>query len=73
MQLQHLLQTVIRALAYDSLTGCDLYMRLASFPGLGGGGERAWFQPFAHALNYLGFNHVLISGKVPMTPSKSHG
>ena len=27
----------------------------------------------AHALNYLGFNHVLISGRVPMTPSKSHG
>ena len=22
--------------------------------------------------NYLGFNHVLISGRVPMTPSKSH-
>ena len=32
-----------------------------------------WFQPFAHALNYLGFNHVLISGRVPLTPSTSHG
>ena len=31
------------------------------------------FQPFAHVLNYLGFNHVLISGRVPMTPSKLHG
>ena len=33
----------------------------------------AWFQPFAHALNYLEFDYVLISGGVPMTPSQSHG
>ena len=45
---------------------------VASFPGPRGEGERAWFQLFAHALNYLGFNQVLISGRVPMTPSKSH-
>ena len=24
--------------------------------------ERAWFQPFIHVLNYLEFNHMLISG-----------
>ena len=41
--------------------------------GGGGGGERAWFQPFTRVLTYLGFNHVLISGRVPMRPSKSHG
>ena len=45
---------------------------LASFPGPKRR-ERAWFQPFVHALNYLGYHHVLISGRVPMTPSKSHG
>ena len=50
------------------------YTKLASFQPRSqakrrGGGERAWFQPFAHALNYLGFNHVLISGSVPMTHS----
>ena len=39
----------------------------------GGGGERALFQPFTHALDYLGFHQVLISGRVPQTPSKSHG
>jgi len=37
-----------------------------------GGGERAWFQLFTHTLNYLGYHHVLSSGRVPMTPSKSH-
>ena len=46
---------------------------LALFPARRGGGERAWFQPITYALDYLGFNHVLISGRVPMTPSKSHG
>ena len=45
---------------------------LASFPGPKRR-ERAWFQPFVHVLNYLGYHHVLISGRVPMTPSKSHG
>ena len=33
----------------------------------------AWFQPFAHALNCLLFKHMSISGRVLMTPSKSHG
>ena len=44
-----------------------------SYPRGRGGEERAWFQLFSHALNYLGFNHVLISGRVLLTPSKSHG
>ena len=32
--------------------------------------RKAWFRTFAHALNYL---DVLICGRVPITPSKSHG
>ena len=35
-------------------------------------GERAWFQPSASGCNYLRFNHVLIGGRVPMMPLKSH-
>jgi len=44
---------------------------VASFPGLKKMRRRkAWFQLFADALNYLRFNHVLISGRAPMMPLK---
>ena len=41
---------------------------LASFPGL-----EEEDEPFVNALNYLEVNDVSISGRLPVTPSKSHG
>ena len=38
---------------------------LASYPGSCGGGEkRAWYRPFAHALNYKLKNHVFVANDV---------
>ena len=38
---------------------------LASYPGSCGGGEkRAWYRPFAHALNYKLKNHVYVANDV---------
>ena len=38
---------------------------IASYPGSCGGGEkRAWYRPFAHALNYKLKNHVFVANDV---------
>ena len=38
---------------------------LASYPGsCGGGEERAWYRPFAHALNYKLKNHMFVGNDV---------
>ena len=40
-------------------------INLASYPGSCGGGEkRAWYRPFAHALNYKLKNHVYVANDV---------
>ena len=58
----------------QGLSGCTIHvivqcnleimyiLSLVPRPEEGGGGEKAWFHPFVHVLNYLEFNHVLIIG-----------
>ena len=52
---------VIIGIPFSTQTADDL----ASYPGSCGGGEkRAWYRPFAHALNYKLKNHVFVANDV---------
>ena len=39
-----------------SMYAASSHVHIASFPGLKRRRRRAWFQLFAHALNYLGYH-----------------